>query len=236
MLRQASASHTGRMATQLDGSPAARPLRRLLAVPPGWPFHLLCGVPAVAMLWGASGPTTTWWKLGGAAGALVLAALWTVRLIAHRWVRGAGGRQFVIAPAGGVLLVLSVPLQARWTFAQHEFDRAVRSLPAAASAGEQSWVEVRGRIGGYRVSRIEPVAGGVLFHSPAPCGFLNDAGFGWFPDGPDPAALDTAASRTRASGTSGALGTRGAQAGEGRAKPGRRRHSQSTASTCWSFP
>lgn len=195
----ALASHTERVRAQLGGdvpadSAAPRSMRDLLSVPPGWPFHLICAMPATALLWGATGPGTTWWALGGIAGALALVAVWVVRLIAHGWVNGPDRRRFLIAPAGGVLvvalIVLDVPLQARWAVAHDAFDQFVEALPAAESAEEQPRIDVPARIGGYRISWIERVDGGVLFHSPAPCGFLDDAGFGWFPEGPNPDALD----------------------------------------------
>lgn len=193
------AAHTERVRAQLGGdvpadTAAPRSMRELLCVSPGWPFHLICALPATALLWGATSPGTTWWALGGIVGALVLAAVWVVRLIAHGWVNGHDRRRFLIAPAGGVLVValiaFDVPLQVRWAYAHDAFDDVVEALPAAESGKEHPRPDLPERIGGYRVTWIDRVEGGVLFHSPAPCGFIGDGGFGWFPHGPDPDALE----------------------------------------------
>jgi hypothetical protein len=144
----------------------------------------------------ASGPRLSMTGFFGALVAVGLAGCWLVRLVGHVWTRGTDRRHFLIAPAGGALLLalllLDVPLQARWAFARGEFEKVVEQLPRvdAGAAGDPAPLAVPKTIGGYEILSAERVAGGVIFRVTSGCELFDDAGFGWFPDGPDADALN----------------------------------------------
>ena len=61
-----------------------------------------------------------------------------------------------------------------------------------ADPAEAEWyVDVPEVIGSYEITQAERVPGGVIFEAASSCGLFDDAGFGWFPNGPDASALNS---------------------------------------------
>ena len=166
--------------------------RGFFATPPGWWFHLLCVPPAFMTLWSASYPGFQPNEFFADAALVLLAGWWLLRLIAHIALRGTGRLRFGVAPMCAVVLVALVavdaPLRARWHFGEGDFTRVVASLQSGTGSDWQP-VEVPQSIGRYRISPAYRVPGGLIFYE-ANGSLFDDAGFGWFPAGPDPKALN----------------------------------------------
>ena len=178
-----------------------RPLRQVLAAPPGWPFHLL--VTAVAVLLVSSTGTPGWATLpflGFAFLLLLLGVVWFVRLCLYVGIRPAdpphsSWRGFLVAPvlvvvAGG-LIALDVPVRVGFAISRAEMQAvADRVLDARMPEGGPSdgldadldHVDVQGRYGLYTITHVRGFPNGVvLFESNG--AFFDDAGFAYFPDG-----------------------------------------------------
>jgi hypothetical protein len=104
-----------------------------------------------------------------------------VRLIAYALGQFRVSPWFAVAPLAGLLvaaaLVSNLPMQARWSIAQDNFDRVVRALPPGED-GE--FPAVPERVGTYRVVGAERVFGGVRFATGED--FFGADGFAWFPN------------------------------------------------------
>jgi hypothetical protein len=169
--------------------------RGVFASPPGWLFHLLCVPLALVRLWSASFPGYPLLGLFAEVVLVALAGWWLLRLIVHVRLRGNRRRRFGVAPACALVFVLllavQAPLQVRWHLREGDFNRVVASLNTTAGtpiAGE-GFVEVPHRIGGYSITSADRVPGGLIFYE-SHGSIFNDAGFGWFPAGPDAEALE----------------------------------------------
>ena len=116
---------------------------------------------------------------------MLFALCWFGRLVAYGLGQGRVSAWFAVAPLAGLLVAgalgSNLPMEARWSLAQDDFDRAVRGL---TDGGPEP--EVPGRIGGYRVVDTERVGEGVRFVTGED--FWGRDGFAWFPDGAPPGA------------------------------------------------
>jgi hypothetical protein len=164
-------------------------------------LHLLGLPPALLLMWSATYPGTPMLPfLAGALATLVVAGCWAARLFIHVMVHGERRRMFLIAPALVLTLLgfnaVGGPLQARWQFSQHDFNRVVASLQAqglvdsAGSTERCDTLDVPSRIGTYSIIAANCVPGGIVFYE-SHGELFDDAGFGWFPHGPDVAALES---------------------------------------------
>jgi hypothetical protein len=167
------------------------PVGRFLPRAPWRVFHVVVLVASAVLLWAYSYPGVSLLLLAVAVGVWGLAVLaWLV------WVAmfGIGRRRwswwFVPAPLVGVLVVtlvvVDVPLRARWAMSRAAFEAVVATLPPAGQAG-QEWVSVAvpARIGGYRITSAVVAPDAVIFWEATGSG-LDDAGFAYLPDGPKP--------------------------------------------------
>jgi hypothetical protein len=172
--------------------------------PPGWIFHLLFIPPVLVVLWNASLPDGTFSILGVMAYGLAvlaimgLAAAWTGRLLAYlvpneraRW--GTAAVWAVVPAAAGLvlaLLLLHVPLRARFEVSKGAFDDALASngLPTEAPRGDPLFDAIDAtRVGLYFVYWVERRDDGSAFFYEEPYG---SAGFAYLPDGPPGAEVD----------------------------------------------
>jgi hypothetical protein len=154
----------------------------------------------VGLLWSRSVPGTALAEGLAAAAALGLVALvWAGRgvtyLIARRRQRARrGARRFLVAPLVGAVALLLVgldtPLRARWALSRGAFEDVVEASGSSPSraAGPDRWqgVDTPDRIGLYRITSVSHVGEAFIFWE-AHGAFIDDAGFAYLPDGPDPA-------------------------------------------------
>lgn len=167
----------------------------LAAAPPGWKFHAVLVLPALALLYAYSFPGMAFFVWILAAWVLLGASVvWAVRLLGFFvWRRRRGptvatgrARWFAIAPLGavvvGLLLWVDAPLRARWQISRGAFDRAARQVQAGELSG--ATYDSR-RLGLYTVTNVEQVKRGILFYEETGS-FLDDAGFAYLPGGPSP--------------------------------------------------
>jgi hypothetical protein len=168
--------------------------------PPGRVFHAALLVSVLALLWARSVPGSALAEGLAAAAALGLVVLvWFGRgvtyLIARRRRRARrGAAGFLVAPAVGalalVLVALDTPLHARWALSRGAFEDVVEAGPASSpdAVGADRWqgIEAPDRIGLYRITSVSRVGEAVIFWE-AHGAFIDDAGFAYLPDGPDPA-------------------------------------------------
>lgn len=187
-----------------DDATVARPA--LLHRAPGWIFHLLATVAALALLWSESYPLGNFLPLLlGFWLTIGCAAVWLLRLIIYVSGRRAGvpsgrSRRFLIAPIGGftviALMALGVPLAARWGISRAAFDaRADQLVAEAAETGADRNREV---LEGDRVALYTVRAawvddsGGVYFVIDG-SGAIDGGGLARLPDGPPPTGLEPGA-------------------------------------------
>jgi len=165
---------------------------------PGRLFHVLFAAAALLLLWSWSYPGFDLLTLLLAgAGLLALGAWWLLALVVQAFRRRPQREWFLFAPVVVVLIIglmtANGPLLVRWQFSKAAFNREVGSVlaykPLAAGGGDWEYVGAPGRIGSYCISDVRRVPGGLLFDE---ChgALFDNAGFGWFPDGPDAKALD----------------------------------------------
>lgn len=147
------------------------PIRRWFVGPPRWAFHAVCALLTLWIFWSASRPATELIDDDYALPRLLLflcALMWLGRLIATLIRRERPGAWWAVAPIGGLvataLLLWQAPLHARFALAQDELASVARSVLAApdpsTAAGQQGDL---GRVGTYRVHKVEAADGAVLF-------------------------------------------------------------------------
>lgn len=165
---------------------------RALIDPPRSVFHAVLGLLGVGLMWVVSLPGVPLVPLMGLGWLVALGALiWAIKLAVHgrRCHRGdtpAAGRWFLLAPAGGLLvvavLVSGLAFDARWAVSRASFNEA-----AIAATDPARSTTAPGRVGLYRVLG-EPLVidDGVFFHHPLGGGVFDDAGFAYLPGGPTP--------------------------------------------------
>ena len=184
------------------GDAAAAPLA-LLHRAPGWIFHLVATLGALALLWSASYPLGNFLPLLVGFGWTVgCAAVWLVRLITYvsgRRLAVPSGRSrgFLIAPIGGLvviaLMALGVPLAARWGLSRGAFDARADQLVAEAAesgAGRKRDVLDGDRVALYIVRNATVDASGGVYFVIEGSGFVDGGGFARLPDGPPPTGLE----------------------------------------------
>lgn len=161
----------------------------LAAAPPGWVFHAVLVLPALAVLYADSFPGVAFFVLISAGWVLLGASVvWAVRLVVWRRLRGSTRRVrwFALAPLGAVvvsmLLWVDAPLRARWQMSQAAFDTAAHQVQAGELSG--ATYDSR-RLGLYTVTNVEQVKRGILFYEKTGS-LLDDAGFAYLPSGPYP--------------------------------------------------
>lgn len=134
------------------------------------------------LCWKASTPVPAWFAGMGTAALLVLAAVvWLARLGNAVLNRATFDRWWLVAPIGGVLtlalLMTDAPLHARFSLADGELGQIARQVAAApdptAAAKELGDL---GRVGTYRVSRVQAREGVVYFTLRTGDDFLQSAG------------------------------------------------------------
>jgi hypothetical protein len=165
--------------------------RRWLVDPPRTGFHVVVGVFGLLLLWVGTLPGVPIIPLAGltwlvAAGAAVWALKLTVHLVRRR--RGdapTAGRWFLLAPVGGLVVVLllasGAAFQLRWSVSRPSFERVVAAQTEPTTAG------ARKQVGLYRVLGAPWVIGdAVVFHHPLGGGLFDDAGFAYLPEGVTP--------------------------------------------------
>lgn len=175
------------------GPPTARrpAVDRIFAGPPGWPFHVVTALAALALLWAASVPFGSFLVgMAAALALLALAGLWVLRgigyLVCRAQRRPTTGRTgwWLVAPIGALLVVAllatDVPLRARWAASRADFEEVV-----AASEGTDGAVDVDGRLGLYDISSAIRDGESVVFYETTG-GFIDMVGFAHLPDGPQP--------------------------------------------------
>ena len=178
-----------------------RPMREVVAAPPGLAFNLLVAVVVTFLVLTTGTPGVVFGPFLMLVAALfVLGAIWFVRLCLYAGVRPpdppfSSGRGLVVAPvlvlvAGG-LMALDVPVRVGFEISRADLQAAADRVLAepVADGGPSDHVDhpdVRGRLGLYEIvgSRRFP-NGIVMFESNG--AFMNDAGFAYFPDGNLPA-------------------------------------------------
>ncbi len=158
---------------------------------PGALFHVAVGLLALSLLWVHSEPGVDllpWITV--VLLSCLLALVWAVRLLTFLLAltrgRSAGSAlAWLPAPAVGlvvlVLVVTGVPLQARWTISRPAFDAVVEQH----LRGVEQVPERPGRLGLYRIDRVDDVDGALLFFE-GEIGALGASGFAHVPEGPRP--------------------------------------------------
>jgi hypothetical protein len=175
-----------------------RPLFDLDA-PPGRVFHAVLAVSVLGCLWSRSVPGSALLEGLASAAALGLVALvWVGRgvgyLVARRRRRARRGAPwFLVAPVVGALTLalvgIDAPLHARWALSRGAFEQVVETgTPSSPHVTGDGWqgVEAPDRIGLYRIPSVSRRGEAVIFWE-AHGAFIDDAGFAYLPDGPDPA-------------------------------------------------
>ena len=176
-----------------------------LDAPPGRVFHAVLAVAVVAFLWSRSVPGIALMEDLASTAALGLVALvWFGRGVSYLLARRRGvtrarprarrrARWFLAAPVAGALTLalagLDAPLRARWALSRGAFEHVVETgPPSSPDAGRDGWqgIEAPDRIGLYRITSASRFGEAVLFWE-AHGAFVDDAGFAYLPDGPDPA-------------------------------------------------
>jgi hypothetical protein len=159
--------------------------------PPGLAFHLATAAAALGFLWSMTTPV--WMFVLGMVCAFVLFGgwlVWLVRAAVYGVQRRRGTAQghtwwLLVAPIGSVLLsavlAFGVAFRVRWAGSRTAFDDAVEQVQ-----GGERGVDVPTRIGWYDITRIR-VDGDAVFFYEGNCGLVDDCGFAYLPDGPDPA-------------------------------------------------
>ena len=173
------------------------PIRRWLTGPPRWAFHGVCAALTLWMFWSASRPAIDLIDDDYALPRLLLfgcAVVWLARLIATLVRRERPGAWWAIAPICGLvvgaLLFWHAPLHARFALAQGELSGVARSVLAApdpsAAAAQRGDL---GRVGTYRVYRVEAVDGVALFLFSHAGGTVGRTGIAYLPTGQVPQTL-----------------------------------------------
>ena len=166
---------------------------RILDRPPGLVFHAALAAGLGLWLWAGSVPGFGFSPWLAAALALGLLGLgWTLRAGTFVWARrrhratGSAG-WFAVAPAavllGLTLIVLDVPLRARFTASRGAFEALVDRAPPPTARAD--WVDfaVPERVGTYRINNAYRVGDAVIFYESTGA-FIDDAGFAYLPNGP----------------------------------------------------
>lgn len=164
----------------------------LAARPPGWRFHLLLVLPALAVLYAFSFPGIHVVMAVFATYALAAAVVvWLLRLVGYLVLRSRGGaigkgRWFTIAPLGGavvgVLLWAGAPLRGRWLASRGAFEKLAAQVVQDKTPTDVPDAVDR-RVGLYRVTSAWRVKEGVIFYDSVGS-LIDDAGFAYLPDGP----------------------------------------------------
>jgi hypothetical protein len=169
-------------------------------------LHLLLAVPTLALLWSLSYPGFDFW-IGVPSILLLLAAAFgwvvavVVTLVRRRRARACDAplpsrRWMAAAPLGlvAVLVVVAthLPLRVRFEMGRSAFDRVAERLahPDAGppTSDEDDWktLDRHGRVGSYDITQTERVRSALILYEANGDFLVDDAGFAYLPDGPDP--------------------------------------------------
>ncbi|MGQ0465105.1 MAG: hypothetical protein ACT4QG_07255 [Sporichthyaceae bacterium] len=176
-----------------------------VAQPVGWPTHLASATVGLLLL--SAWFTPGWYFVLPLAlfSACVLAAYWALRLVLHRSRTGRIARAFWVGPILAALTLGGIafdgPTRVKWAASEGAFEKVVRDLqplppvePCTDDDCYSAWgqaLDVPNSVGRYTVHSATRVTGGIIFDTGEDCNWLDDAGIGWFPEGPDPARLET---------------------------------------------
>ncbi len=162
---------------------------RLWRRSPRWLFHVALVPPTLGLLWSCSVPGFAYFLwLGSAALLAVGAFIWAARSISYLVARRRGrsdGRTswFLVAPVAGLLvlalILIDVPLRARWAVSRSGFETVVQEAKkdeSFSSIGNQ-------RVGLYQVLHVYSQGEAVIFYEKTGA-FSDDAGFAYLPHGP----------------------------------------------------
>jgi hypothetical protein len=164
---------------------------RFLLTSIGWPSHL-AGFVALLIVWEAASVPGTHFggMLIGILAWLAVGAVWFLRGVLRvgaglrygiKPQSLTGKRRWLVLPILAFVCVASVgrrlPLHARFILSRGAMERMAQQVQADPNAGASTT-----RIGLYRVSRVEPIPGGMRFVIDG-TGFLDRWGFAYSPNG-----------------------------------------------------
>lgn len=157
---------------------------------PRWLLHVPLGLMLLVLMWSMSVPGVDLPTFGVAMLAIVcVGAVWGVRLIG--WATAPvrrPRRRWLIAPAMAavtvVLLVVGVPVRARFEFARSDFDAYVAGLEAQGDFEKWVPIDAPENLGGFDILWAYQVGENVIIYEATGL-FFDDAGFAYLPEGPD---------------------------------------------------
>lgn len=85
-----------------------------------------------------------------------------------------------------VLWFIDAPNRPKWESSVSKFDEVVATMPPAPPGKEWVDFDVPARIGEYNIRSAARVKSGAVFYDAEGCGFLDEAGFAYLPNGIDP--------------------------------------------------
>ncbi|MGQ0630286.1 MAG: hypothetical protein ACT4P1_04540 [Sporichthyaceae bacterium] len=129
----------------------------------------MCTLATLYLFWVLSTPTPSFWSfLQGAFALAVCALLWLVRFGTTVRKRQPLDRWWALAPIGALmalsLVAVQAPLHARFSLADDELAAVARTVTTAPDpAASAKALGDLGRVGTYRVHRVEVADEGVFF-------------------------------------------------------------------------